>query len=75
MDNIITGILGVAMFMAFALGLAESIGEAPFVIIVVAVCIMICVDFYQSAREGLEEERKAKTDSHETPPPPGNPPA
>ena len=56
MDNIITGAIGVAIFLAFTLGLAESIGEAPFVIIVVAVCIMLCVDFYQSAREGMQLE-------------------
>ena len=56
MDNIITGAIGVAIFLAFTLGLAESIGEAPFVIIVVAVCIMLCVDFYQSAKEGMQTE-------------------
>ncbi len=56
MDNIITGIIGVGIFLAFTLGLAESIGEAPFVIIVITVCIMLCVDFYQSAKEGMQLE-------------------
>jgi hypothetical protein len=35
MDNIITGAIAVAMFLAFAGGLAESIGEIPFILIVV----------------------------------------
>lgn len=60
MDNIITGAIGVIIFMAFVLGLAGSIGELPFVIIVVAVCAMLCADFYQSAREGLQAEKSKK---------------
>jgi 4-hydroxybenzoate polyprenyltransferase len=63
MDNIITGVIAVVIFLAFALGLAESIGELPFVLIVVAVCLMLLVDFYQSARDGLKEEGKNKADS------------
>ena len=65
MDNIITGAIGVIIFMAFALGLAHSIAELPFVIIVVAVCAMLCVDFYQSAREGMQVENKKKGSSTE----------
>ena len=63
MDNIITGAIAVAIFLAFVLGLAESIGALPFVLIVVIVSAMICTDFYQSAKQGLKEERqkKAKT--------------
>ena len=63
MDNIITGAIAVAIFLAFVLGLAESIGALPFVLIVVIVSAMICTDFYQSAKQGLEKERqkKAKT--------------
>jgi len=60
MDNIITGAIGVVIFMAFVLGLAHSIKELPFVIIVVAVCAMLCVDFYQSARDGLQFEKKKR---------------
>ena len=60
MDNIITGAIGVIIFMAFVLGLAGSIAELPFVIIVVAVCAMLCTDFFQSAREGLQADKKKK---------------
>lgn len=57
MDNIITGFIAVAIFMAFALGLAFSIKELPFVLIVVAVCGMLLIDYFQSAKEGLENEK------------------
>jgi len=63
MDNIITGAIAVSIFMAFVLGLAESISALPFVVIVVAVCLMILTDFIQSAKAGLEDEQKKKTDS------------
>ena len=63
MDNIITGAIAVAIFLAFVLGLAHSIGELPFVLIVVIVSAMICTDFYQSAKQGLEEERQKKSNA------------
>ena len=63
MDNIITGAIAVSIFLAFVLGLAESISELPFVIIVVAVCLMIVTDYFQSAKEGLKEERQKKSDA------------
>ena len=63
MDNIITGAIAVAIFLAFVLGLAQSIGELPFVLIVVIVCAMICTDFYQSAKQGLKEERQKKSNA------------
>lgn len=53
MDNLITGILAVGVFLAFVLGLAVSIGTIPFGIIVVIVSGLIVTDFYQSAKEGL----------------------
>ena len=65
MDNIITGAIGVAIFMAFVLGLAHSIGELPFVVIVVAVCAMLCIDFYQSARESLQTMKHKKANEAE----------
>lgn len=61
MDNIITGAIAVAIFLAFTGGLAESIGAIPFIMIVIIVGAMLLVDFYQSAKEGLEEERKKKS--------------
>jgi len=63
MDNIITGAIAVAIFLAFVLGLAHSIGELPFVLIVVIVSAMICTDFYQSAKEGLKEERQKRSNA------------
>lgn len=56
MDNIITGAFGVIVFLMFTGGLAESIGEFPFVMIVVIVGIMLVVDFYESAKEGLQKK-------------------
>ena len=61
MDNLITGILAIIVFVAFTLGLAESIGAVPFVIIVLIVISMAGVDLWQSTREGLREEREQKT--------------
>lgn len=55
MDNLITGLFAVGVFLAFVIGLAVSIGSVPFAIIVVVVSGMIVVDFYQSAKEGLNQ--------------------
>ncbi len=63
MDNIITGAIAVSIFLAFALGLAESISALPFAIIVIAVCLMILTDFFQSAKESWQEERQKKSDT------------
>ena len=63
MDNIITGAIAVAMFLACAGGLAESIGEIPFILIVVIVGAMLCTDFYESAKEGLQQEKDKKSNS------------
>ena len=68
MDNIITGAISVIIFMAFVLGLAGSIGELPFVIIVVAVCAMLCTDYFQSVRESLLSMKQNKSDSPESSP-------
>jgi hypothetical protein len=57
MDNIITGAIGVLVFMAFVIGLAESIGALPFAVIVGVVCILLCIDFFQSAKAGLRQEK------------------
>jgi hypothetical protein len=63
MDNIITGAIAVSIFLAFVLGLAESISALPFAIIVIAVCLMILTDFFQSAKESLKDERQKKSDT------------
>jgi len=61
MDNLITGAIAVAIFLAFVLGLAESIGKIPFALIVVIVSAMLCTDYYQSAKEGLKQEKDKKS--------------
>lgn len=65
MDNIITGAISVAIFMAFVLGLAGSIKAVPFVVIVVAVCAMLCTDYIQSVREGWQAEKQKKSHTAE----------
>jgi hypothetical protein len=67
MDNIITGAIAVSIFMAFVLGLAESISALPFVVIVVAVCLMILTDFLQSAKAGLKQEKDKKANAPQDP--------
>jgi hypothetical protein len=57
MDNFITGFIAVAVFLSFVLGLAISIGTIPFGIIVVVVSGMVLVEFYQSAKQGLEDRK------------------
>lgn len=51
MDNIITGIIGIAIFLAFVGGLAETIGATPFVIIVVVIGSMAVYDLYENIRD------------------------
>ena len=63
MDNIITGAIAVVIFLAFVLGLAHSIGVLPFAIIVVIVSAMLCTDYYQSAKQGLQEERNKNSNA------------
>jgi 4-hydroxybenzoate polyprenyltransferase len=57
MDNFITSLIGIAVFLAFIIGLAFSIHSWPFSIIVASVSIMILVEFYQSVKKGFEEEK------------------
>ena len=63
MDNIITGAISVGIFMAFVLGLAGSIKALPFALIVIAVCAMLCTDYFQSARESWQSEKNKKSGS------------
>ena len=53
MDNMISGLIAAAIFIPFVVGLAVSIGVAPFAIIVAIVVAMMLFDFFQSARDGL----------------------
>lgn len=61
MDNMITSIFAAIIFIAFTAGLAESIGEAPFIIIVAIVILMMGIDVYQSIKEGMKEEKDKKS--------------
>ena len=56
MDNLITGLIAVGIFLAFVLGLAVSIGSTPFILIVVFVSGLILVEFFQSAIAGLKDK-------------------
>ena len=60
MDNLITGLFSVAIFLTFVIGLAVSRGSIPFGIIIAAITIMVLIEFFQSAKEGLQEERDKK---------------
>ncbi len=62
MDNLITGILSGAVFLTFVVGLAESIGEPPFMIIVALVAIMMLVDLVQSVRKGFSKDQDSDND-------------
>lgn len=55
MDNIITGVIGVAMFLAFIGGLAHSIGATPFIVIVVFISGLALYDFYENLRDARKE--------------------
>lgn len=61
MDNLITGAIALAIFLAFVLGLAESIGKIPFALIVIIVSALLCTDYYQSVKEGLKQEKDKKS--------------
>ena len=55
MDNIITGIFGIGLFIAFIGGLAESIGALPFILIVLFVGSMAAYDFYENVRDSRKD--------------------
>ena len=61
MDNLITGLIGVTIFLAFAIGLAVSIKSLPFALIVGAVSLMVLIDFFQSAKEGFSNKKVNKS--------------
>jgi|TARA_B110000967_G_scaffold75225_1_gene77837 hypothetical protein len=61
MDNLISSIIAVTVFLAFVIGLAISIKSIPFAIIVLLVSIMVLIEFFQSAKEGLKNDVNRKT--------------
>lgn len=60
MDNMISGVLSVIVFAAFTLGLAQSIGAVPFIVIVAVVLAMVLYDLRASVKDGFADERAAK---------------
>lgn len=57
MDNMITSLIAAIIFIAFTAGLADSISEPPFIVIVGIVILMMGYDVYQSIKAGLEQEK------------------
>lgn len=51
MDNAITGLIGILIFLAFVGGLAHSIGATPFIVIVLIIGAMAVYDYYESVRD------------------------
>jgi MFS superfamily sulfate permease-like transporter len=60
MDNLISSIIAVTVFLAFVIGLAVSIKSIPFAIIVALVSVMVLIEFFQSAKEGLKNDINRK---------------
>lgn len=58
MDKIITGVIGLGIFIAFTLGLAISIKEIPFKIIVIIICCMAAYGLYEEIREDRKNAKK-----------------
>jgi len=56
MTNLITGLIGIVLFLALIGGLAPSIGAVPFILIVVIVGAMAVYDFYESLREARQQD-------------------
>jgi hypothetical protein len=61
MDNLISSFIGVAVFLAFVIGLAVSIKSIPFAVIVSLVSVMVLIEFFQSAKEGLKNDVNKKS--------------
>jgi len=60
MDNLISSLIGVAVFLAFIIGLAVSIKSIPFAVIVAVVSMMVLIEFFQSAKKGLKNDVNKK---------------
>lgn len=60
MDNLITSIIAVGAFLAFVIGLAVSIKSIPFAVIVFLVSVMVLIEFFESAKEGLKNDANKK---------------
>ena len=54
MDNIITGIFGITVFLLFVGGLAVSIGHIPFFVIVIIVAALAAYGLYEDFRSSRD---------------------
>ena len=48
LDNLVAGTIGMALIIAFLIGLAESIGAVPFWAITIGVLALCLFDYYES---------------------------
>ena len=63
MDNTITGLIGILLFLAFVGGLAHSIGAMPFIVIVVGIGAMAVYDYYESVRDARKANKTRSSDT------------
>lgn len=54
----ITSVIAAVIFIAFTAGLAQSISEGPFIVIVAIVIVMMGFDVYQSIKAGFRDKNK-----------------
>ncbi len=57
MDRIITGVIGMSIFLVFVGGLAKSIGKAPFIVIFYIIAAMAVYALWEEIRD---ERKKMK---------------
>lgn len=55
--NLVCGVIGIGLLSAFLIGLAVSIGSVAFGIVVAVVLLLAVIEFVESARAGLRQDR------------------
>ena len=55
--NLVCGLIGISLVSAFLIGLAVSIGSVAFGIVVAVVLLLAAIEFFESARAGLRQDR------------------
>lgn len=55
MLHLITGAIGLMMFLLFIGGLAESIGAIPFIIIVIVIGALAATALWQDIRDAMKD--------------------
>jgi hypothetical protein len=54
--NLVCGVIGIGLLSAFLIGLAISIGDIAFGIVVAVVLLLAIIEFLESARDGLRRD-------------------